>query len=120
MDDMLSGSGTNVSTGMGSTATGFDSVPAGAQQMWQNEYYYLDGTVVLHQNQGWAEAGFIVQDMGWQQITDDVHMTPGNPTWVLRYGVIRDTGTDTAPVPQYLTRTDPTDPATVPQKSVVS
>ncbi len=119
MDDVLSGSGSNVSTGMGSTATGFDSVPAGAQQMWQNEYYYLDGTVVLHQNQGWAEAGFIMQDMSWQQITDDVHMTPGNPSWVLRYGVIRDTGTDTAPVPQYLTRTDPTDPATVPQKSIV-
>jgi hypothetical protein len=120
MDDALSGSGTNVSTGMGSTATGFDSVPAGAQQMWQNEYYYLDGTVVLHQNQGWAEAGFIVQDMAWQQVSDDVHTTPGNPSWALRYGVIRDTGTDTAPVPQYVTRADPTDPATVPQKSAVS
>jgi RNA polymerase sigma factor (sigma-70 family) len=120
MDDVLGSSGTNVSTGMGSTATGFDSVPAGAQQMWQNEYYYLDGTVVLHQNQGWAEAGFIVQDMSWQQVSDDVHMTPGNPSWVLRYGVIRDTGTDTAPVPQYVTRAEPTDPATVSQKSVVS
>ena len=47
-------------------------------------------------------------------------MTPGNPGWVLRYGVIRDSGTDTAPVPQYVTRAEPTDPATVPQKSVVS
>ena len=114
MDDVLSGSGSTASTGMGSTATGFDTLPAGAQQMWQNEFYYLDGTVVLHQNQGWAEAGFIVQDMSWQQITDDVQMTPGNSSWVLRYGVIRDTGTDAAPVPQYVTRGNPSDPANVP------
>jgi hypothetical protein len=120
MDDALSGSGPSASTGMGSPSTGFDTVPAGAQQMWQNEYYYLDGTVVLHQNQGWAEAGYIVQAMSWQQIDDDVNMAPGDPGWVLRYGVVRDTGTDTAPVPQYVTRGTPSDPAGVAQRSAVS
>lgn len=120
MDDALSGSGATASTGMGSPSTGFDTLPAGAQQMWQNEYYYLDGTVVLHQNQGWASAGLIVQAMTWQQITDDVDMAPGSPSWALRYGLIRDTGSDTAPVPQYVTRSDPGDPASVPQHSEVS
>ena len=120
MDDATSGSGATASTGMGSPTTGFDTLPAGAQQMWQNEYYYLDGTVVLHQNRGWASASLIVQAMTWQQITDDVDMAPGDPGWVLRYGLVRDTGSDTAPVPQYVTRSDPADPTSVPQRSEVS
>jgi hypothetical protein len=105
---------------MGSKSTGFDTLPTGAQQMWQNEYYYLDGTVVLHQNQGWAEAGFIVQSMTWQQITDDIDTAPSSASWVLQYGLVRDTGTDAAPVPQYLTWGNPSNPAKVPKHSEVS
>ena len=119
MDDVLSGSGSSASTGMGSPSTGFDTVPTGAQQMWQNEYYYLDGTVVLHQNQGWAEAGFIVEPTTSQQITTDVNTSPGSAGWVLRYGLVRDTGNDDAPVPQYATRGNPINPADVPQHSEV-
>jgi len=119
MDDVLSGSGSTASTGMGSPSTGFDTVPAGAQQMWQNEYYYLDGTVVLHQNQGWAEAGFIVEPTTSQQITTDVNTAPGSAGWVLRFGLVRDTGNDEAPVPQYVTRGNPSNPADVPQHSEV-
>jgi hypothetical protein len=52
MDDLRNGSTTGGETSMGSTSTGYDTLPAGAQQMWQNEYYYLDGTVSLHQDQG--------------------------------------------------------------------
>jgi RNA polymerase sigma factor (sigma-70 family) len=118
MDDPTGGSGSTTSTGMGSSSTGFDTVPAGAQQMWQNEYYYLDGTVVLHQNQGWAAAGFLVQAATWQQITDDVDTAPGSAR--LRYGLVRDSGDDTAPVPQYVTRGNPSDPANVAQRSDVS
>jgi RNA polymerase sigma factor (sigma-70 family) len=119
MDDVNSGSGSTASTGMGSPSTGFDTLPAGAQQMWQNEYYYLDGTVTLHQNQGWAENNLIVEPMTWQQITDDVDVAPTATNGVLRYGLVRDTGGDGAPVPQYLTRGTPSDPATVPQRSNV-
>jgi len=120
MDDVTSGSGPTAQTGMGSPSTGFDSLPAGAQQMWQNEYFYLDGTVVLHQNQGWPSVGLIVEPRTWQQITDDVDTAPTATNGVLRYGLVRDTGNDGAPVPQYLTRDTPTDPATVPQQSAVS
>lgn len=38
---------------------------------------------------------------------------------MIRYGLVRDTGKDTAPVPQYVTRETPTDPATVAQRSRV-
>jgi hypothetical protein len=39
---------------------------------------------------------------------------------IVRYGLVRDTGTDAAPVPQYLTRSTPANVATVPQHSQVS
>jgi RNA polymerase sigma factor (sigma-70 family) len=119
MDDAINGSSTGGKTGMGSTSTGYDTLPAGAQQMWQNEYYYLDGTVTLHQNQGYAWADLIVQPMTWQQITTDIDTAPDLADNIERYGLVRDTGTDTAPVPQYLTRSDPADPADVPQHSDV-
>jgi hypothetical protein len=38
---------------------------------------------------------------------------------VLRYGLVRDTGTDAAPVPQYLTRKVLPNLAPVPQESRV-
>ena len=43
MDDPLAGSDGGT-TGMGGPATGYTVLPAGTQQMWQNEYFYLDGT----------------------------------------------------------------------------
>jgi RNA polymerase sigma factor (sigma-70 family) len=116
MDDVI-GSGSSLRSGMGSPSTGYDTLPAGAQQMWQNEYYYLDGTVVLHQNQGWPETNLIVEPMTWQTVTDDVDAAPTAANGAVRYGLVRDTGDDSAPVPQYLTRGNPSDPATVPQRS---
>lgn len=106
-------------TWMGSTATGFDSLPAGTQQMWQNEYFYLDGTVVLHQNQGWPEVNLIVEQMTWQQVDADINTKPDPAQGIVRYGLVRDTGDDRAPVPQYLTRSTPTNPTDVAQHSVV-
>jgi RNA polymerase sigma factor (sigma-70 family) len=119
MDDLENGSTTGGKTSMGSTSTGYDTLPAGAQQVWQNEYYYLDGTVTLHQNQGWAWADLIVQPMTWQQITADIDTPPDLAGNIERYGLVRDTGTDSAPVPQYLTRSEPTDQTDVPQHSDV-
>jgi RNA polymerase sigma factor (sigma-70 family) len=120
MNDPVNGATSAGKTAMGSTSTGYDTLPAGAQQMWQNEYYYLDGTVVLHQNQAWPSAGLIIQQATWQQITADVDTPPDLAANIERYGLVRDTGTDSAPVPQYLTRSDPADPATVPQHSDVN
>jgi RNA polymerase sigma factor (sigma-70 family) len=119
MNDPTNGATSSGTTGMGSTSTGYDTLPAGAQQMWQNDYFYLDGTVVLHQNQGWPSVSFIIQQTTWQQITADIDTPPDLAANIERYGLVRDTGTDSAPVPQYLTRSDPADPATVPQRSEV-
>jgi hypothetical protein len=95
------------------------SLPPGAQQMWQNEYYYVDGEVTLHQNEsGAADYGLNVQVMNWDNITADI--TAGPPEGWTRYGLVRDTGGDDAPVPQYLTRSSPADQSTVPQRSQVT
>ncbi len=95
-------------------------VPPGAQQVWRNEFYYLDGSVTLHLNtDGGAGYGLGVIPQTWAAVTADITAAPDPARGILRYGLVRDTGTDAAPVPQYLTRTDPADPASVPQHSAV-
>ena len=119
MDDQINGSATGGKTGLGSTSTGYDTLPVGAQTMWQYEYYYLDGTVILHQNQGYAWADLDVAPVTWQQITSDIDTPPNLAGNIERYGLVRDTGTDSAAVPQYLTRSNPAVPADVAQHSDV-
>ncbi|MFJ1971514.1 RNA polymerase sigma factor [Streptomyces sp. NPDC087903] len=102
-------------TGMGGPDTGYTVLPAGTQQMWQNEYFYLDGTVTLTVNERGADYGLAVSPSSWDAADKDVETGPAQGA--IRYGLVRDTGKDTAPVPQYATRTTPTDPATVPQRS---
>ena len=119
MDDQVPGKSAGT-TWMGSPSTGFDTLPTGTRQMWQNEYYYLDGTVTLHQNQGRAENNLIVSATTWQDITTDVDTAPTGANGLVRYGIVRDTGDDSAPVPQYLTRGNPSDPSAVSQHSNVS
>ncbi|NUP41970.1 MAG: sigma-70 family RNA polymerase sigma factor, partial [Streptomyces sp.] len=112
MDDQIPGATDRPHTGMGSAATGFDTLPAGAQQMWQNEYYYLDGSVTLHLNEDWADYNLAVSAVDRAGILQDVLQPPGDAA--IRYGLVRDTGTDAAPVPQYVTRSRSADPFTVP------
>jgi hypothetical protein len=54
---------------------------------------------------------------GRQHVVSDI--TTGAPQGAERYGLVRDTGGDDTPVPQYVTRSTPADPATVPQRSRV-
>jgi RNA polymerase sigma factor (sigma-70 family) len=112
MDDDNPGVG-NGTTWMGDRVHGYDTLPPGAQQMWQNEYYYLDGSVTLDLAQAGARYSLIVAATTWQAVTADIDRGPADG--VIRYGVVRDTGDDAAPVPQYLTRSSPADPLTVPQ-----
>ncbi|MGW7527414.1 RNA polymerase sigma factor [Streptomyces sp. NPDC054783] len=113
MDDPL---GTDpAATGMGNPAVGYDVLPAGTQQMWQNEYFYLDGSVTLTQNERGADYGLSVFPTTWAAAERDV--TTGPAQGARRYGLVRDTGRDDTPVPQYLTRATPPDTATVPQRS---
>ncbi|MCZ0986651.1 sigma-70 family RNA polymerase sigma factor [Streptomyces diastatochromogenes] len=113
----LAGSPDGYATGMGGPTIGYAVLPAGTQQMWQNEYFYLDGTVTLTVNERGCDYGVIVFPSTWQAVHQDV--TTGPPQGTIRFGLVRDDGKDSAPVPQYLTRATPADPATVPQRSRV-
>lgn len=106
-------------TWMGNPKAGYVTLPTGAQQMWNNEFFYLDGTVTLHENERGADYNISVTPMTWAQVTQDITADPDGHG-IIRYGIVRDTGTDAAPVPQYLTRSTPADAASVPQRSVVS
>ena len=120
MDDPVPGA-PHGQTWMGSPEKGYSTLPAGTQQMWQNEYYYLDGTVTLHLNERGTDYNLVVGPTTWNGIVDDITQPPspeaGNGR--VRYGEVRDTGGDDAPVPQYLTRSTPADPASVPERSQV-
>ncbi len=118
MDDVVGdGSDRGYVTGMGGPDIGYTVLPEGTQQMWQNEYFYVDGTVTLNQNERGASYGLTVFPTTWDKVTEDI--TAGPPEGAIRYGLVRDTGEDDAPVPQYVTRATPADPATVPQESRV-
>ncbi|MEU1316505.1 sigma-70 family RNA polymerase sigma factor [Streptomyces tibetensis] len=117
MDDPLPGAPNGYATGMGGPAIGYAVLSPGTQQMWQNEYFYLDGTVTLTQNERGCDYGLIVFPTNREAVVEDIDHGP--PQGAIRYGLVRDTGTDRAPVPQYLTRGAPADPATVPQRSRV-
>jgi hypothetical protein len=117
MDDVQPGA-TDGTTWMGGPSTGMSVLPSGTQQMWQDEYFWIDGTVTLHQNERGADYNLFVETSTWDKVTEDVRTGPAQGA--VRYGLVRDNGKDTAPVPQYLTRSAPTDPATVPQQSRVT
>ncbi|MEU6912647.1 RNA polymerase sigma factor [Streptomyces olindensis] len=117
MDDPLPGAPNGYATGMGGPDIGYAVLPPGAQQMWQNEYFYVDGTVTLTQNERGCDYGLIVFPSSWEAVDEDINEGPAQGA--IRYGLVRDTGTDSAPVPQYVTRATPADPATVPQRSRV-
>ena len=116
MDDPVSTTDTTA-TGMGNSTTGYDVPPTGTQQMWQNEYFYVDGSVTLTVNERGADYGLNVFPSTWDAVEKDI--TTGPTQGATRYGLTRDTGKDDTPVPQYVTRTTPTDPATVVQESRV-
>jgi len=118
MDDVIGdGSDRGYVTGMGGPDIGYTVLPDGTQQMWQNEYFYVDGTVTLNVNERGASYGLAVMPVDWAAVNEDVHYGPDRGA--IRYGVVRDTGDDRAPVPQYVTRSRPADPATVEQRSRV-
>ncbi|MGW0418457.1 RNA polymerase sigma factor [Streptomyces sp. NPDC003015] len=116
MDDPVSATDASA-TGMGNSTVGYAVPPAGTQQMWQNEYFYVDGSVTLTVNERGADYGLSVFPSSWDAADKDI--TTGPDQGVKRYGLVRDTGRDDTPVPQYVTRSTPADPATVPQGSRV-
>jgi len=118
MDDTVPGATDLPHTWMGDPEKGYIVPPAGAQQMWNNEFFYLDGTVTLNENEIGADYNLSVTPVTRAQIQADITRQPGQPG-IVRYGIVRDTGTDAAPVPQYLTRAAPAVPWDAPQQSAV-
>ncbi|MDT0345759.1 sigma-70 family RNA polymerase sigma factor [Streptomyces litchfieldiae] len=106
-------------TWMGSPPEGYLQLPDGAQQMWQTEYFHLDGSVTLTNHERGADYNLIVTAVTHDAIAADLGTPPDPAASVVRYGLVRDTGDDRAPVPQYLTRSRPADPAAVAQHSQV-
>ncbi|WP_327358967.1 sigma-70 family RNA polymerase sigma factor [Streptomyces sp. NBC_01304] len=119
MDDQIPGETDRPHTWMGAKDTGFTVLPAGAQQMWQNEYFYVDGKVTLHQNERGADYNLAVMPASWAEIDGEVRLPPDPAQGIVRHGLVRDRGSDRSPVPQYLTRSNPPDPAGVEQRSRV-
>lgn len=114
LDDPLPGA-----SGGDGSATRKVPGPTGAPQPWQVEYYYLDGSVTLNRVQGRAGYDLAVAAVSRDRIEADLSTAPDLAGGAVRYGVVRDPGDDTAPVPQYCTRSSPRDPARVPQWSRV-
>ncbi|TMR99831.1 RNA polymerase sigma factor [Nonomuraea basaltis] len=104
----------------GVTWMGPVKLPRGHQQMWQNEFYYLDGSVTFHNNEGTTDVDLNVSPKTWRDVWADLTARPDPAKGIIRYGLTRDTGNDRAPVPQYLTRANPANPAEVPQRSRVA
>ncbi|HKS46821.1 MAG TPA: sigma-70 family RNA polymerase sigma factor [Amycolatopsis sp.] len=118
MDDAKPG-GPAANTWMGEPGKGYITLPDGTQQMWQNEFFYLDGEVTLTNNERGADYNITATPVTWAQVTADITTapTPDPKQGRVRFGLVRDTGDDGAPVPQYATRQRPTDPAVVPEDS---
>ncbi|WP_433466234.1 hypothetical protein [Spirillospora sp. CA-128828] len=119
MDDAKPGQ-SSAYTWMGEPGKGYVVLPKGAQQMWQNEFFYLDGEVTLTNHERGADYNITATPVTWDEVTADITTPrPADPArigWV-RYGLVRDTGDDGAPVPQYVTRQVTGDPARVAQNS---
>ena len=115
MDDTFAENSDGYTSGMGGPRIGYAVLPTGTQQMWQNEYFYVDGTVTLTQNERGGDYGLTVFPSNRDAVTKDVMTGPAQGA--IRYGLVRDTGEDTTPIPQYATHATPADPATVRQKS---
>ncbi|WP_442814490.1 RNA polymerase sigma factor [Streptomyces sp. NBC_01808] len=117
MDDVKPGGAGE--TWMESPDIGTTVLPEGTQQMWQSEFFWLDGAVTLHQNETGEDYNVFVQPTDHASVLRDLHTAPDPATGIVRYGLVRDTGDNRTPVPQYLTRARPADPATVLQRSRV-
>lgn len=116
LDDQIVGAPAG-STGMGDPAHGYAVLPRGTQQMWHFEYYYLDGEVTYTSNERGADYNLYVHIVDRASIDADLRTPPGGPQGPIRYGLLRDDGTDACPVPQYATRSAFKDTAAVRPQS---
>ncbi|GAA4627421.1 hypothetical protein GCM10023196_039550 [Actinoallomurus vinaceus] len=116
MDDAVPGATDRPHTWMGRPDKGYITLPQGAQQMWQNEFYYIDGEVTLRQHERGADYNLGITPVSRADVAADIGHAPDPAHGVVRRGLVRDTGRDDAPVPQYATREDVAAPD-VPQRS---
>ncbi|KAJ6078847.1 hypothetical protein N7467_008600 [Penicillium canescens] len=48
------------------------TLPRDALQMWQNEFYWLDGAVTLHENEGAADYIWGLTPVTWEDASEDI------------------------------------------------
>ncbi len=77
-------------TWMGRPSKGWDTLPADTPMIWQNEFYYLDGTVTLHENEGHADYNLGITPKLWSDVTADINHAPQAGTSWIRYGITYD------------------------------
>jgi hypothetical protein len=53
--------------------------------MWQIEFYWLDGRVTLHENEGAADYNLGVTPVTWEDVSEDINGTTTVGGSVLRY-----------------------------------
>lgn len=83
-------------TWMGNPEEGYITLPKGAEQMWQNEFYYLDGTVTLTNHEKGADYNISADPKTHDQIADELDRpvaADGKDGWV-RQGIVRSEGRD--------------------------
>ena len=84
-------------TWMGAPEVGFVRLPRGQQQMWQNEFYYLDGQVTIHNNESGTDIDLSVAPRTWSDVWRDISTRLDPAKGIVRYGLTRDLGGDRAP-----------------------
>lgn len=95
------------------------TLPKGVFQMWQNEFYWLDGTVTLHENEGAADYNLGITPVIWEEVHADINQKPSAADSIVRYSLSRHTGDFCGPVPQYVTNNATADRYRVRQRSQV-
>ncbi|WP_432877498.1 hypothetical protein ACQPYH_28845 [Kribbella sp. CA-245084] len=92
MDDLVPSSATTEpgQTWMGRPSTGYDTLPAGTPMIWQNEFYYLDGTVTLTNKEGSADYNLGVDVKSYTDVYNDINHAPQSGTSWIRYGASYD------------------------------
>ncbi len=90
---------------LGRPSVGYQTLPPGTPMIWNNQYFYLDGTVTINQNERGADYNLGITPVSWSQMHADVTRPVLSSTKIVRPGVSYDpyNGATTPAAPTELT-----------------